>query len=700
MQLSQLRINLLISGFLFLLFFFLFSSPTFAQLSFCQQNTRTEGLISAKDLTSRSIFGNPTGICVVDPDKASFVPFKIPNYDELKSIYYDQEQTSANLEKMPVIQGNATQANIPLTGANNRTYYVTGDLNITQNINGNNSGIIFVGGNLYVGPTSNNKLKHGNNLSGIVFVVKGDVNIYKDIVEIDGVYISSGYICTSHNGTNCDILDSRVFTSQLIVNGSLIALNPAKPLSLRRNLIDNADPAEKVQSQVKYLVLLKDIYSETIQKWSEITADIPLSGDPCRSAKTPDSCTATSANLQRFFGKVCTWTTCSNSTVSGICQSTNSPAEEVCPTDDSPPPPPPPSDGISLPIGSTAYFNLSSCPSGWSELTSARGRYVVGLPAGGSLSGTQGTALSNLENRAVGQHNHTIYDPGHLHNLTAPNSGTNGGVWQTGNNTAGPTLAGALTSSVTTGITINSSGSITGTNAPYIQLLVCQKTSAPPSSPLLNGLIAYWKMDNTGSSILDSKGGNNGNATGTSIVTGKQGNARSFNGTGDYIDVPDNANLDFGQNQDFTVGFWIKTSQTTPWTIIANKQNPVSPVSGWEIFINNTSNPRWLGQIRVVGQNLAVPGCLDIADSQWHYIVLARNGVNLKSYADGQDCNSDWGDQGGNISSSAPLRFGQANGGGQYFNGILDEIGIWNRALSTQEISNLYNTGSGRTYPF
>ncbi len=128
-----------------------------------------------------------------------------------------------------------------------------------------------------------------------------------------------------------------------------------------------------------------------------------------------------------------------------------------------------------IPTGLVMFFTTSSCPSGWSELTSARGRYVVGLPAGGSLSGTQGTALSNLENRAVGQHNHTIYDPGHLHNLTAPNSGTNGGVWQTGNNTAGPTLAGALTSSVTTGITINSSGSITGTNAPYIQLLVCQK---------------------------------------------------------------------------------------------------------------------------------------------------------------------------------------------------------------------------------
>ena len=64
------------------------------------------------------------------------------------------------------------------------------------------------------------------------------------------------------------------------------------------------------------------------------------------------------------------------------------------------------SGSADIPTGAVMAFNLASCPSGWTELTSARGRYIVGLPSGGTLAGTAGTALSNQENRPVGQHNH------------------------------------------------------------------------------------------------------------------------------------------------------------------------------------------------------------------------------------------------------------------------------------------------------
>ena len=73
-----------------------------------------------------------------------------------------------------------------------------------------------------------------------------------------------------------------------------------------------------------------------------------------------------------------------------------------------------------IPAGMVAPFNLSSCPPGWGELVGARGRVVVGLPSGGTLAGTVGTALSNLENRPVGQHNHGITDNGHAHGVTDP----------------------------------------------------------------------------------------------------------------------------------------------------------------------------------------------------------------------------------------------------------------------------------------
>ena len=76
-----------------------------------------------------------------------------------------------------------------------------------------------------------------------------------------------------------------------------------------------------------------------------------------------------------------------------------------------------------VPSGAVMFFNLGSCPGGWSELDGngvpdARGRVVVGLPASGTLAGTVGSALSNLGTR-------TITDlPAHTHSINPPSTGS------------------------------------------------------------------------------------------------------------------------------------------------------------------------------------------------------------------------------------------------------------------------------------
>ncbi len=134
-----------------------------------------------------------------------------------------------------------------------------------------------------------------------------------------------------------------------------------------------------------------------------------------------------------------------------------------------------------IPSGMIAPFD-AACPTGWTEYTAAQGRYIVGLPSGGTLSGTVGTALTNLENRAVGQHTHSVTDPGHLHgpgtlkhmhgwNVTGGNSGS------VSSDSLGAATGGMSgnTASNTTGITIANSGTVAGTNAPYVQLRWCKK---------------------------------------------------------------------------------------------------------------------------------------------------------------------------------------------------------------------------------
>jgi hypothetical protein len=129
-----------------------------------------------------------------------------------------------------------------------------------------------------------------------------------------------------------------------------------------------------------------------------------------------------------------------------------------------------------------AFSTTGSCPTGWSEYTTARGRYILALPASGTNVATVGTALTDQENRPAGSHNHNVTDPGHFHTQQAPT--TAGGTVQTavtGGNGVTDQSAFDHTTTNTTGITINAGGGgtsgqtgVTGTNAPYLQLMACK----------------------------------------------------------------------------------------------------------------------------------------------------------------------------------------------------------------------------------
>jgi|GEM_PF-3736052 len=153
-----------------------------------------------------------------------------------------------------------------------------------------------------------------------------------------------------------------------------------------------------------------------------------------------------------------------------------------------------------IPNGTVMYFNLASCPSGWSVLTSAQGRYVVGLPSGGTLATSVGTALSNLENRPTGLHNVSITDPGHTHGYQTSYSQTINVCGASCGTVYGQSQH--TTDIAYTGIAA-SAGNITGTNAPYIQLLVCQKNTTGFFN-LTNGTIALAPTGGVQGSLIPS----------------------------------------------------------------------------------------------------------------------------------------------------------------------------------------------------
>jgi hypothetical protein len=89
-------------------------------------------------------------------------------------------------------------------------------------------------------------------------------------------------------------------------------------------------------------------------------------------------------------------------------------------------------------------------------------------------------------------------------------------------------------------------------------------------------------------------------------------------------------------------------------------------------------------------------------DNAWHHFVFVYDGSNMIIYADGSNVKSIANTYGATYSTNY-IRIGTFNTAGSevdYYSGSLDELSVWSRALSSTEVTSLYNSGSGFQYPF
>ncbi len=123
-----------------------------------------------------------------------------------------------------------------------------------------------------------------------------------------------------------------------------------------------------------------------------------------------------------------------------------------------------------VPINSIMYTTDASPPSAFTEYTAAQGRTIVGVPSGGTIGGTVGTALTNLQNPT---HTHTLSTtPSHTHDINADNGGGAGNARLAGSNGGGTNYTATTLSAGSASPSTSAANHIT----PYIQLLVIQKS--------------------------------------------------------------------------------------------------------------------------------------------------------------------------------------------------------------------------------
>jgi hypothetical protein len=201
---------------------------------------------------------------------------------------------------------------------------------------------------------------------------------------------------------------------------------------------------------------------------------------------------------------------------------------------------------------------------------------------------------------------------------------------------------------------------------------------------MTDGLLGYWKMDETSGNCIDSSGNSvTGTANGTTVTSGKFGGGRQFNGTSDNVGIsytnPVTAT---------SVVAWFKKTGTPngDYHIITGGQNveiSISQSGGGYIRTGITTN--------TMGRQVFNSGT-GLVDGNWHQVALTYNGSILNSFIDGVQTASN--PVSGNLSGTVQ-EIGRYLSNSYVANGIIDEVRIYGRGLSPSEINQLYNWAPG-----
>ena len=202
------------------------------------------------------------------------------------------------------------------------------------------------------------------------------------------------------------------------------------------------------------------------------------------------------------------------------------------------------------------------------------------------------------------------------------------------------------------------------------------------------GPVAHWSFDEGEGNIAHDGSGNDNDGTlenGPVWVAGISYSGLDFDGEDDYVEVSDSDSLDI--DEEITIGAWIKMNEMTDHhQVIVAKW-----YGGTESYVLEFRPNSKIIQMRLAGEY-----CISETETEidiWNYVTGTYNGAVAKLFIDGSEIMSC--DFSGSISvGDSPLAIGAHSYAGDRnpFNGKMDEVSIWNRALSSEEIADIYDS--------
>ena len=218
----------------------------------------------------------------------------------------------------------------------------------------------------------------------------------------------------------------------------------------------------------------------------------------------------------------------------------------------------------------------------------------------------------------------------------------------------------------------------------------------PPPPPPPSGLVAAWGFnEGSGSTTADASGkghtGTLSNATWT--AGGKFGAALSFDGSSSWVTVADAPDLDLSDGM--TLEAWVRPSALgTSWRTVLFKERSGGVV--YSLYANQYSGLP-VGQVYIGGEQNAT-GTAQLPLDTWTHVAVTFDGTSLRLYVDGTLTNTT-AISGAMSGSDGPLRIGGNAIWNEWFDGLIDELRIYDRALSPTEIQTDMQTPVADTSP-
>jgi Concanavalin A-like lectin/glucanases superfamily/Galactose oxidase-like, Early set domain/Bacterial Ig domain/Carboxypeptidase regulatory-like domain/Kelch motif len=216
-----------------------------------------------------------------------------------------------------------------------------------------------------------------------------------------------------------------------------------------------------------------------------------------------------------------------------------------------------------------------------------------------------------------------------------------------------------------------------GNTSPASVNIVVSNTSQTPG-----GLVAaYGFNQGSGVQVTDASGqGNIGTiSSATWTAAGKFGSALSFNGTSAWVTVADSASLDLTSG--LTIEAWVNPTSGSAWRTVVLKEN--TGALAYALYsANNASRPATFVH---TSADFGVNGVAAVPLNAWTHLSVTYDGATLRLFVNGVQASSR-AVTGLTVATTGALRIGGNSVWGEYFKGLIDEVRIYNRALTAAEI--------------